>query len=81
MLTGLCPVDPYCSVVDGVGRHRRMVVGNSRHGHSINHLSSGEPNIVMNFQLVLIACESATKSNDLIFRVKCVDLKILKKVI
>lgn len=32
-LTGLCPVDLYSSVIDGVGRQRWRVVGNPRHGY------------------------------------------------
>lgn len=38
-LTGLCPVDLYSSMIDGVGRQRRRVVGNPRHSHRSYNLS------------------------------------------
>lgn len=38
-LTGLCPVDLYRGVIDGVGRQRWRVVGKPRHSHSGYNLS------------------------------------------
>lgn len=47
-LTGLCPVDLDSSVIDSVGRQRWRVVGNPRHGDSLNNLSRRVAHVIMN---------------------------------